>query len=210
MTNGSDFKRMVRDSYDRLDERYAEWGRTIEDTSRRRWTDFLLESMPAGSRVLDLGCGDGSLLTGQLAERFSVVGVDLSAAQLARASKSLPNAHFICADMTSLAFPDESFDAVCAFYSFTHLPLDELPGLLCSIAAWLRHGGRLVGSFGASEDPGSVQSDWLGVPMFFSGHAPEENRRLVERAGLTVEHDSVESATEFEQDVTFHWIAARK
>ena len=61
-----------------------------------------------------------------------------------------------------------SFDAVAAFYSLTHLPPGDLPPLLCAISGWLRPEGLLVASMGDRFDSGSVEQDWLGVPMYFA------------------------------------------
>lgn len=88
--------------------------------------------------------------------------------------------------MTRLTFESCSFGAVAAFYSLTHLSPNELPPLLQAISSWLRPGGPLVALLANSPDRGAVESDWLGVPMYFAGYAGEEGRRLVEEAGLTI------------------------
>jgi SAM-dependent methyltransferase len=203
-------KRLVRHSYDRLGRRYREWARGIASTARHAHSNYLLTELPEGSCVLDLGCGDGSLLTQRLTNRFRVVGVDISSIQLAEARANAIDAHFICADMSELTLPDETFHAVTAFYSLSHLPPSELPAVLRSIAGWLRPGGILIASLGCGEQDGAVEPDWIGVPMYFSGHASETNRDLVAQSGLRIEHDSLATDEEYGQAVTFHWIIARK
>jgi ubiquinone/menaquinone biosynthesis C-methylase UbiE len=207
--NRSDAKRLVRNSYDRLGARYSEWARQIHDDARERYRDMVMTTAPAGGRVLDLGCGDGSLLTRDLAERYHVVGVDLSLAQLRRARQIVPQAQFICADATALHLPAESFDAVVAFYSLNHVPREQLPDLFEAIHRWLRPGGLFVGSFGAGADPGSVEEGWIGVPMFFSGHEPATNRAIVEAAGLEPLSDRLETVDEHGEPVTFQWLVAK-
>jgi SAM-dependent methyltransferase len=203
-------KRLVRHSYDRLGRRYREWARGIDSTARQSHTDYLLAELPDGSHVLDLGCGDGSLLTQRLTTRFRVVGVDISPIQLAEARANAIGAHFICADMSELTLPEETFHAVTAFYSLSHLPPSALPVVLRSIAGWLRPGGILIASLGCGEQEGAVEPDWIGVPMYFSGHVPETNRDLVARSGLHIEQDSLATDDEYGQAVTFQWIIARK
>lgn len=210
MTDSDSLKNLVRESYDRLGNRYSSWAAGIRGSERERYTRYVLMSVPADSRVLDLGCGDGSLLTAQLSEQFQVTGVDISIAQLAYARENAPAAQFICADIGRLSLPLGSFDGVTAFYCLTHLPRPDLAGVLAAVAGWLRPGGRFVASFGSSENEGGIESDWLGVPMFFSGHAPQVNRQLVMDSGLVIEHDRLGVEDEGDRTVTFHWIAARK
>lgn len=93
--------------------------------------------------MLELGCGAGVPATGLLAERFSVLGVDISSAQLALARQRVPNCRFLKADMTALELPAESFDAITAFYCFNHIPLDEQQAMVAKAASWLRPGGLL-------------------------------------------------------------------
>lgn len=210
MKDGESARRLVRASYDRLGERYATWAQGIRTSERERYTQCLLSTLPRGSRLLDLGCGDGSILTARLSAHFEVTGVDISRIQLAYARTNAPGAQFICADIPRLSLPSGSYDAVSAFYSLIHLPVNELPVTLKGIADWLRPGGILVASFGSEEHEGSVDPDWLGVPMYFSGHAPEVNCQLVREAGLVIDHQALGSDEEFNTSVTFHWIVARK
>jgi hypothetical protein len=81
---------------------------------------------------------------------------------------------------------------------------------MTSIARWLQLGGVFVGTFGASEESGTIDEDWLGVPMFVSGHGPATNRRIIEDAGLIIVQESLDNDDEHGVPVTFHWIMARK
>ena len=83
--------------------------------------------------MLDLGCGGGERLA-HLARHFTTTGIDISPEQVKRAQRAVPDARVVQGDMTRLDFPSASFDAVTAFYAFTHLPHGELPGLLVRIA----------------------------------------------------------------------------
>lgn len=205
-----DPKRIVASGYDRLAGRYDRWASELRVEERERYTTLLMEGLPAGAAVLDLGCGSGMLLTRRLAIRFAVTGVDLSARLIEQARRNVPSATFICGDMTRLSFPPARFDGVAAFYSLTHVPPDDLAPLLACVATWLRPGGLFVASMGASRDPGSIEHDWLGVPMYFSGHDSATGRQLVAQAGLQIVSARTEIAEEDDRPVPFLWVVARK
>jgi SAM-dependent methyltransferase len=200
---------LVAEGYDRLVERYVEWARAdVRDFVRERYLQLVEMRVPQGGRILDLGCGSGELATRRLAGRFQVTGVDISPRQIAAARAAIPEATFICADMSALRLPTQSYAAVVAFYSLNHLPREELRPLLAAIAAWLRPGGLLVASLPTGDDPGSIEPDWLGVPMFFSGFDLSASRRLVESAGFAIERLRPETIEENGRPVSFVWLVA--
>jgi|SRR5579884_533403 len=205
-----DPKRIVADGYDRIAERYAAWiGETLQGP-RARYVALLRQRLPPAADVLELGCGTGVPTTRELAKRFAVTGVDISARSIALARRRVPGAGFVRADMARLTLPAASIDAVVAFYAITHVPRAEHGSLLREIARWLRPGGLLVATMGAGDDPGTVEADWLGAPMFFSAFDSATNRRLVTDAGLRLL--GAEEITEDEDGVpvTFLWVAAEK
>jgi SAM-dependent methyltransferase len=205
-----DPKRIVAEGYDRIAEQYCEWARQVRSAERAKYTSVLLEKLPAGAEVLELGCGAGIPTTRQLAERFAMTGVDISARYVALARQHVPTAKFIQADMTQLDFAPASFDAVAAFYSLIHVPRQELPDLLRKIAAWLRAGGLLVATMWAHATEASFAEDWLGAPMYWSGFDSQTNKRLVEEVGLYILSAQEETAEEFGQPITFLWVIAEK
>src|SRR5438093_13717614 len=90
---------------------------------------FLLPHLRPGMRLLDVGCGPGSITRG-LAERLApgqVVGLDLSRETLAAASqdaaaRGLENLQYEEGSVYQLRFPDASFDVTYAHQVFQHLP----------------------------------------------------------------------------------------
>src|SRR5690349_18225515 len=117
-----DPKEVVAAGYDAIADRYTAWARTVRVAEREKYTRLLLDRLPEGARVLELGCGAGIPTTQRLAERFAVTGVDISPRQITRARANMPTATFVQADMTALTFPPASFAAVTAFYAITHVP----------------------------------------------------------------------------------------
>ena len=208
--SGLDPKRLVEQGYDRIAGRHHEWGAQARPGEKARYAAVLFERLPGGASVVELGCGSGSTTTERLAERFQLTGVDISARQIELIRQRIPHATFIQADMASLDFPAESFNGVAAFYSIIHVPRAEHAGLLRRIAAWLRPGGILVATMGASSTEAGYDDDWLGAPMYWSHFDSETNRRLVEQAGLTILTAQVETAEEHGAPSTFLWVIAEK
>jgi SAM-dependent methyltransferase len=89
---------------------------------------FLLPELRPGMRLLDVGCGPGSITRG-LAERLApgqVIGLDLSretleAAREDAAARGLDNLRYEEGSVYALPFPDGSFDVAYAHQVFQHL-----------------------------------------------------------------------------------------
>jgi cyclopropane fatty-acyl-phospholipid synthase-like methyltransferase len=177
-------KAIVEAGYDALGERYLAWGHTIEGDPRNRFLNELTSRLHDGARVLDLGCGAGIPSTKQLAERFDVVGADISEEQLRLARANVPAARFVRSDLSELEFEDETFDAITAFYSISHIPREEHDALFKKISCWLRPGGFFLACLGVAATS-DWTGDWLGVPMFFSSYGADGNRHLLKAAGLS-------------------------
>ena len=207
---GPDPKRIVSEGYDQIAERYFAWSDAQPSPVRRAWLKRAMERIPADTDVLDLGCGAGVPMTRALADRRRVTGVDLSRRQVELSRASVPEAVFIQADMTTLDLPPASLDAVTAFYSLTHLPQAELPGLLAAIHRWLRPSGVFIASLGADASPDEVEEDWLGVPMFFGHPGAKRNLALLRAAGFELETAVIEREPEDRHDARFLWVVARK
>jgi 2-polyprenyl-3-methyl-5-hydroxy-6-metoxy-1,4-benzoquinol methylase len=205
-----DPKQIVAEGYDRIVEQHSTWANRVRTEERARYTSVLLDRLPPGAEVLELGCGVGVPTTQHLAERFAVTGVDISEQQIVHARQHVPAGTFLCADMTELDFPPARFDAVAAFYSLIHVPRHEQPGLLQRITSWLRPGGLLVATMGATATKAGFEQDWLGAPMYWSSFDSSTNRRLVRQAGLNIVRAREETADEFGEPVTFLWVIAQK
>jgi MPBQ/MSBQ methyltransferase len=83
-----------------------------------------LPPFPAGSRVLELGCGNGKTLSAMLAPGWQVTAVDFSlqAAVLARKiTREYPLAGIVQADARHLPFRDAFFDAIFAHHVLGHM-----------------------------------------------------------------------------------------
>ncbi len=96
--------------------------RTVENSAA-----YVALRFVRGARVLDVGCGPGTI-TVDIANRVApgrVVGIDASADvvdQARRDASGVDNAEFSTGDVYALDFPDSSFDVVHAHQVLQHLP----------------------------------------------------------------------------------------
>jgi len=174
---------------------------------------FALPRLKPGMKLLDCGCGPGTITVG-LAEAVtpgSVVGVDLEPSQVALAEKTaaergIKNARFEVASVYQLPFPDCSFDVVFSHALFEHLV--EPPAALHEIHRVLRPGGMVAlsspdwsGNLMAPRDPEAERAiEVLMAIQKRNGGNPYVGRefgRLLQetgflRIGLTARYDSYE------------------
>jgi ubiquinone/menaquinone biosynthesis C-methylase UbiE len=117
------------------------------DRARRK----LLEQagLRPGHRVLDVGCGTGTLCVSiqQLHPFVDVIGIDpdLRALERARrkAERSGVSVRFDQGFADALGYTGQAFDRVFSSMMLHHLPADEQPRMLHEVRRVLRPGGRL-------------------------------------------------------------------
>ncbi len=95
--------------WDRIARKRAHW-RGWGGTYHRRLMQVYRSLIPAGQRVLEIGCGEGDLLAA-LAPSPGV-GVDFSGEMLRRARARHPGLHFVQADAHDLSTLNETFDYI--------------------------------------------------------------------------------------------------
>ncbi len=152
---------------------------------RRRVID--LAQIEPGNRVLDVGCGTGTLAI-EIAQCVGptglVLGIDPGTEQIARARsktvrRNLP-VDFQLGVIEHLNEPEQSFDAVVSSIMRHHLPDDLKRQGLAEIARVLRPRGRLViADFNRSEANGNGRAH-LGVGT----HGAQDLLTLIQEAGF--------------------------
>jgi len=101
-----------------------------------------------GYRVLDIGCGTGTLaiLIKSFHPDVEVVGIDPDPKALARArrkaAKAAVSIQFDQGFGDKLPYPEASFDRVFSSFMFHHLPPDEKGKTLCAVRRVLKPSGR--------------------------------------------------------------------
>ena len=101
-------KQAIRDRFDRLASERESWQRRASCyyNDQRRYLRFLI---PAGMRVLEIGCGLGDQLAALKPQRG--LGIDLSEAMVREASRRHPELEFLVGDGETLTL-DETFDVI--------------------------------------------------------------------------------------------------
>jgi SAM-dependent methyltransferase len=148
--------------------------------------DWLAGCLPAGSRVLDVGCGTGTPTARRLVDAgLRVTGIDISPGMLAIAERDVPEADFRLLDVLDAGDSLGEFSGIVAFFSLLMLPRTDIPRALRRLRGLLRPGGHLaLGMVEADLD--DVPIHFLGSSVRVSGYVRDELRTLVEEAGFEV------------------------
>ncbi|WP_457638622.1 class I SAM-dependent methyltransferase [Persephonella sp.] len=146
-----------------------------------------------GKKVLDLGCGDGTLTVELIKQGADVVGVDLSP-QMVKASRS-KGIKALVASATDLPFYEE-FDVV--FSNAVLHWVQEAEKALQNIAKSMKRGGIFVAEFGGK---GNIQSIVEAMEQVFKENPEfgqfknvwyfpdlQEYKQLLEKTGFKVEY----------------------
>jgi ubiquinone/menaquinone biosynthesis C-methylase UbiE len=179
-----DFKETVKAGYDKIANRYLE--ERTRDSEDIRLLDDLIGRLPAQATVLDAGCGAGVPVAQNLSKHFHVTGVDFSEAQIELARKHVPNANFICQDMTKLDFPDSTFDGICSYYAIIHIPREEHESLFVNFHRMLKPGGFALLCLGAESLIDDIDENYLGTRMYWSHFDTDTYLRMLKDTGFSI------------------------
>lgn len=102
--------------------------------------------MPAGSFVLDVGCGTGRTTNYIYKNKCRVIGIDLAKPLIEKAKELYPHIDFKVMDASRLEFADNVFDAV--FFSFNGIDnfssIQDRHEALMELMRVLKPGGHLI------------------------------------------------------------------
>ncbi|GAB2492008.1 SAM-dependent methyltransferase [Arenimonas alkanexedens] len=162
-----------------------------------------------GQRILELGCGWGSL-TLWMAQQFPnarITGVSNSRTQrehiMAQAARrGLSNIEIITRDVNQLELPEHSFDRAVSIEMFEHMR--NYQHLLGNISRWLVPGGKLFVHIFCHRSlmyPFETQGDdnWMGRYFFTGGLMPSADTLLHFQDDLSIDERWLLSGRHYER-----------
>jgi demethylmenaquinone methyltransferase / 2-methoxy-6-polyprenyl-1,4-benzoquinol methylase len=187
---------------------YERWAAILSLGQDRRWRESLVEGigLPAGTLVLDVAAGTGSITRSLTKSGFRVVALDQSPEMLAMLDA--PAVHRILATGEKLPLASGSVGGVTFGYLLRYV--EDLPAALAELARVVRPGGIIAAlEFGRPRGPWGplwwlytrvglpvaglvIGEGWaevgrfLGpsIDRFWAGHTPQELARLWAEAGI--------------------------
>jgi ubiquinone/menaquinone biosynthesis C-methylase UbiE len=148
-----------------------------------------------GTRLLDVGCGTGSLLAliGKTVPNVRSTGLDPDPKALARAARKLEgmSVQLDRGFADQLPYAEATFDRVFSSFMFHHLEAAQQQAMLSEACRVLKAGGRLeLVDFAGSDHRGPFK--WLHAHGRLEGNAQRNVLDLMSRAGFVARTVRVE------------------
>jgi diadenosine tetraphosphate (Ap4A) HIT family hydrolase len=150
-----------------------------------------LSMVPARSGVLDLGCGSGRDVRFLLDRGVEVVGIDLSLAMLAEASRRVPQGVFRRMNIREPAYPPGTVGGLWNCASWHHLSRSDAARALGKYFELLIPGGVL--GLSTREGSGDLVD---GSGRFFAMYERSQLTDMLTGAGFRIAFESVTAATD--------------
>ena len=146
----------------------------------------LVQSLPRGASVLDIGCGNGIPITrALLSAGYRIVGIDSSSEMLARFRDNCPGTPSVRGVVESCPFADAIFDAAVAWGVMFHLNQDEQLKAIESISRVLKKGAPFL--FTSGDEDGN-SDDFVGtmngVTFHYYSFSSDNYRRVLDERGF--------------------------
>jgi SAM-dependent methyltransferase len=160
--------------------------------SDKPWHDRFIAALPAGARVLDLGCGSGAPVALNMAAcGLRVTGIDPSPRLIALCRERLPDHTWIVADMRSPPLC-ERFDGILAWDSFFHMNYEDQRRMFQVFADLSKKSAVLM--FNAGPAHGEAIGSYRGDPLYHASLDAEEYLTHLDRLGFDLLCHAVEDS----------------
>lgn len=181
---------VVARAYDAMHDEYQLQRNTLRT---QKYVTKLLKLLAKQSSILDIGCGSGDPVVGQLIDAGHLVtGIDISSKQIAVARKHFPTANFLIKDMLLLKPHEYRVDALVSFYALFHVPRKKHQEMLKLWSTYLPRNGFLLLSMGDSDFEGF--HDLCGERVWSSHFGPATNRELLRVAGFSIDFEEMDTS----------------
>jgi len=157
------------------------------------------DSLPPGSRVLDVGCGPGADAALLLEMGLNVIALDLTSAMLHIARERRKALPVVQGDSRALPFPAAVFDGIWASASLLHLPKSQIDIALREVRRTLRAQGVLHSFMKVGDHDGLMTQEQRGGgnpvrgARYFAHYQPAEWSGRLRDAHFEVVEQRVEN-----------------
>ncbi len=146
----------------------------------------LASSIPRGSLVLDVGCGNGIPITRALLNGgHRVIGLDSSSAMLAHFKQNCPEAFAVRGIVESCPFADGVFDAAVAWGVIFHLNPGDAIRAIASVSRTLKSGAPFLFTSGDVDAFDAKEGKMNGVTFRYFSYSADSYRRILGDHGFT-------------------------
>lgn len=213
-----------KEAEEQWDSRATFWNERSTDMwnkgSRKDIIPFIEKHLTKGSKILDIGCGDGYGSFKLHQSGYDVTGMDISSEMINLASKRVHNnaITFMQGDVIELPFEAESFDGIMSInvLEWTEVPLKAVKELKRIVK---EDGIIFVGLLGPTAGPRANSFPRLqGEKAICNTMMPWEFQQLAEKEGFEYvdgigvykdavkEHHYKELPLDLKQALTFMWL----
>jgi ubiquinone/menaquinone biosynthesis C-methylase UbiE len=145
----------------------------------------LASSVSPGSRVLDVGCGNGIPITRVLLSAgHRIVGLDSSSAMLAQFKQNCPEAFAVRGIVESCPFGDGIFDAAVAWGVIFHLNPGDAIRAIANVSRILKRGAPFLFTSGDEDRFDAKEGKMNGVTFRYFSYSPQSYRRILDDHGF--------------------------
>lgn len=138
-----------------MEHSYSALGRWFEylndDCGYEQWSQYLINKLKpfgAGSRGIDIGCGNGYFTRALTKAGYSMLGIDVSPEMLTRAQelslKEGAKAEFLLGDITKLKVNAKADFAVAVNDCLNYVPAQKLKAAFSHVRTCLKKGGAFI------------------------------------------------------------------
>ncbi len=170
------------------DNRAAEYaGLTGDATAKDPQLRAFIGALPAGGRVLDLGCGPGQAAALMAASGLQADATDASSEMVAMATAH-PGVTAWQATFADIA-GDDLYDGIWASFCLLHAPRSDMPRHLAALHRALKPGGTFY--IGLKTGDGEKRDS---IGRLYTYYQPQELDHLLKTAGFTPQNHRTGSA----------------
>lgn len=150
----------VKKAYNSFADEYVKrWPETWKGTDFSHIQQYL-NTLPPGATLLELGCGDGSLVDYCSRQGYKATGIDISEQMLQHAKERKYRGDFIVADMAEYVAKHISYDAILSRFSLQYLTYDDFRTVLTKINETLTPYGSAFLVIHYGTETKSIQYKW--------------------------------------------------